>query len=117
MGPSTVAPARQRRRIRAVQPIAFSHRLRSTDLQINCHYCYAGANTARYAGSALMGHWLDLYVMIVPSVLPDRPMPGLLEVGMALGIGAASAWVLRDWLLQNGRALSATADKFETFKA
>ena len=33
-----------------VQPIAFSHRLHSTDLQINCLYCHAGADTARYAG-------------------------------------------------------------------
>ena len=35
----------------------------------------------------------------------------------ALGLGAASAWVLRDRLLHNGRALSATADSSETFKA
>ena len=33
-----------------VQPIAFSHRVHSTDLQINCLYCHANANTARYAG-------------------------------------------------------------------
>ena len=49
-------------------------------------------------GSALLGHWLDLYVMIIPGVLPDWPLPGLLEVGLALGIGAACAWVLRDWM-------------------
>lgn len=47
------------------------------------------------AGSALLGHWLDLYVMIVPGVLPDRPMPGLLEVGLALGVGTACVWTLR----------------------
>ena len=47
------------------------------------------------AGSALLGHWLDLYVMIVPGVLPGRPVPGLLEVGLALGIGAACVWILR----------------------
>jgi hypothetical protein len=47
------------------------------------------------AVSALLGHWLDLYVLIVPGVLPDRPVPGLLEVGLALGIGAACAWILR----------------------
>jgi uncharacterized membrane protein YccC len=41
---------------------------------------------------------LDLYVMIIPGVLPDWPLPGLLEVGLALGIGAACAWVLRDWM-------------------
>jgi len=47
------------------------------------------------AGSALLGHWLDLYVMIVPGVLPDRPMPGLLEVGLALVVGTACVWTLR----------------------
>ena len=47
------------------------------------------------AGSALLGHWLDLYVMIVPGVLPGRPVPGLLEVGLALGVGTACVWTLR----------------------
>lgn len=47
------------------------------------------------AGSALLGHWLDLYVLIVPGVLPDRPVPGLLEVGLALGVGTACVWILR----------------------
>jgi len=50
-------------------------------------------------GGALLGHWLGLYVLIVPTVLPDRPVPGPLVVGLALGIGAASAWLLRDWML------------------
>jgi Ni/Fe-hydrogenase subunit HybB-like protein len=69
------------------------------------------------AGSALLGHWLDLYVMIVPTVLPDRPVPGLLEVGLALGIGTACAWVLRNSSLQIGRPSSASAEKSATFKA
>jgi hypothetical protein len=47
------------------------------------------------AGSALLGQWLDLYVMIVPGVLPDRPMPGLLEVGLALCVGTVCVWILR----------------------
>jgi Ni/Fe-hydrogenase subunit HybB-like protein len=47
------------------------------------------------AGSALLGHWLDLYVMIVPAVLPGHPVLGLLEVGLALGIGTACVWILR----------------------
>ena len=47
------------------------------------------------AVSALLGHWLDLYVMIVPGVLPGRPVPGLLEVGLALGVGTACVWTLR----------------------
>lgn len=42
---------------------------------------------------------MGLYVLIVPTVLPDRPVPGPLVVGLALGIGAASAWLLRDWML------------------
>jgi hypothetical protein len=48
------------------------------------------------AGSALLGHWLDLYVMIGPGVATDRVWPGLLETGMALGLGATCAWVLRN---------------------
>jgi Ni/Fe-hydrogenase subunit HybB-like protein len=47
------------------------------------------------ACSALLGHWLDLYVMIVPGVLLDRPMPGLLEVGLALCVGTVCVWILR----------------------
>lgn len=48
------------------------------------------------AASSLLGQWLDLYVMIFPSVVPDRPRPGLAELGMALGILAACAWMLRN---------------------
>ena len=43
----------------------------------------------------MLGHWLDPYVMIVPGVLPDRPLRGLPKVGLALGIGTACAWILR----------------------
>ena len=69
------------------------------------------------AGSALLGHWLDLYVMIVPGVVPVRSMPGLLEFGIALCIIAACAWVLRNSALQIGRTSSASADNSATFKA
>jgi hypothetical protein len=48
------------------------------------------------AFSALVGHWSDLYVMIFPDVAKDLVWPGLLETGMALGLGAACAWVLRN---------------------
>jgi hypothetical protein len=48
------------------------------------------------AFSALVGHWIDLYVMIFPDVAKDLVWPGLLETGMALGLGAACAWVLRN---------------------
>ena len=33
-----------------VQPIAFSHRLHSGELNINCEYCHSGAQRSRYAG-------------------------------------------------------------------
>ena len=68
-------------------------------------------------GSSLLGHWLDIYVMIVPGVVPVRSMPGLLEFGIALCIIAACAWVLRNSALQIGRTSSATADNSATFKA
>ncbi len=48
------------------------------------------------ATSSLVGQWLDLYVMIFPSVAPDRPRPGLAELGMALGIVAVCSWILRN---------------------
>lgn len=48
------------------------------------------------AASSLLGHWLDLYVMIFPNVVPDGPRPGLAEFGVALGIGAACTWILQD---------------------
>ena len=48
------------------------------------------------AFSVLVGHWIDLYVMIFPDVAEVRVWPGLLETGMALGLGAACAWVLRN---------------------
>lgn len=32
------------------QPIAFSHRLHSGDLQMECLYCHTGAETSRHAG-------------------------------------------------------------------
>lgn len=33
-----------------LQPIAFSHRLHTGDLQISCLYCHSGAEKSRYAG-------------------------------------------------------------------
>jgi hypothetical protein len=53
--------------------------------------------------------------MIVPTVLLDQSMPGLLEVGMARGICAAGAWVLRYATLQSGRSLSVSAGDAATF--
>jgi Ni/Fe-hydrogenase subunit HybB-like protein len=48
------------------------------------------------AFSTLVGHWIDLYVMIFPGVATDQVWPGLLETGMALGLGATFAWVLQN---------------------
>jgi hypothetical protein len=58
---------------------------------------------------------VDVYLMIVPTVLLDQSMPGLLEVGMARGICAAGAWVLRYATLQSGRSLSVSAGDAATF--
>jgi Cytochrome c7 and related cytochrome c len=33
-----------------LQPIAFSHRLHAGELQVDCLYCHAGAETSRHAG-------------------------------------------------------------------
>ena len=44
------APAGKSARIRAVQPIAFSHRLHAGELQVACLYCHSGAESSRHAG-------------------------------------------------------------------
>ena len=40
---------------------------------------------ALVAGTVLIGRWLDLYLMILPPVLGDRPAFGLLEAGLLAG--------------------------------
>jgi hypothetical protein len=51
------------------------------------------------AGIVLLGRWLDLYLMIFPSVVGESPTIGLWEVGLALGgigaFGLVLAGVLR----------------------
>ena len=37
----------------------------------------------------LIGHWLDLYLMIMPSFMKDGPRFGLLEIGIFAGVAAA----------------------------
>jgi hypothetical protein len=58
------------------------------------------------AFSVLVGHWIDLYVMIFPDVAEVRVWPGLLETGMALGLGAACAWVLRNCVPLENRTMA-----------
>jgi len=51
------------------------------------------------AGIVLLGRWLDLYLMIFPSVVGEAPRVGLWEIGLAAGgigfFGLALAWILR----------------------
>lgn len=46
--------------------------------------------------STLVGHWLDLYLQIVPAIDPDRPLPGPMELGIALGGVSYCVWILRN---------------------
>jgi hypothetical protein len=49
-GNSSVAFLMMQRGYAPEQPIAFSHRLHTGELQINCLYCHHGAETSRHAG-------------------------------------------------------------------
>lgn len=39
----------------------------------------------------LLGHWVDLYLMIMPPFLPSGPAVGWIEVGLLLGLGSLFA--------------------------
>jgi len=47
----------------------------------------------------LLGHWIDVYLMIYPAVLTTGPRVGLWELGLTAGgfggFGLALAWILR----------------------
>ncbi|PWT81654.1 MAG: hypothetical protein C5B57_10040 [Blastocatellia bacterium] len=51
------------------------------------------------AAVVLVGRWLDVYLMIFPSVIGDVPRIGLSEIGLTAGalgcFGLALAWILR----------------------
>jgi hypothetical protein len=50
----------------------------------------------------LAGHWLDLYLMIMPSVLGDAAHIGMLEIGMTVAFaGFFIYWVLNNLSKQN----------------
>lgn len=54
-----------------------------------------GVILARIALAVLAGRWLDLYLLIFPSVFPESPAFGIWEVGVALGtIGVAASLIL-----------------------
>ncbi|MCP3919256.1 MAG: hypothetical protein GY711_27265 [bacterium] len=53
-----------------------------------------GVILRRIAVWLLVGHALDLYVMIAPPLATSRPVPGLWEVGPLAGILALFAWSL-----------------------
>jgi len=43
----------------------------------------------------LIGHWIDLYIMIFPALLENNiPVFGLLEIGIAIGIVGVTLWVV-----------------------
>jgi hypothetical protein len=41
----------------------------------------------------LIGHWLDLYIMVMPSAFPASPPVGIWEVGAFAGSVALCFWV------------------------
>lgn len=45
--------------------------------------------------SVMIGHWLDLYVTIVPALAPLQPMPGVLEAVAVIALAAALTWLGR----------------------
>jgi hypothetical protein len=51
------------------------------------------------AGAVLVGRWLDLYLMIFPSVVGEAPRIGLWEIGLTAGgmgcFGLVLVWILR----------------------
>jgi hypothetical protein len=54
---------------------------------------------ALVAAVVLAGRWLDLYLMIFPSVVGEAPRIGIWEIGLAAGgigcFGLVLAWILR----------------------
>lgn len=51
------------------------------------------------AGSVLLGRWLDVYLMVGPSVMPQHGGIGWSEIGVLLGFAALfGAWVTRNLL-------------------
>ena len=50
----------------------------------------------KVAAAGLVGHWLDLYVMILPSISPDAPAVGFPEIGaLAVAVGLVALVFVR----------------------
>ncbi|MDP6610272.1 MAG: cytochrome c3 family protein [Vicinamibacterales bacterium] len=47
-----------------VQPIAFSHGLHAGELQVDCLYCHAGAETSRFAGIPAAGTCMNCHKFV-----------------------------------------------------
>jgi Cytochrome c7 and related cytochrome c/Class III cytochrome C family len=50
-----------------VQPIAFSHKLHSGDMQISCVYCHLGIQTSRYAGIPAVSTCMNCHKKVTAS--------------------------------------------------
>lgn len=45
-------------------------------------------------GTLLLGRWLDVYLLVAPSVMPEHQGIGLQELGLFVGLGALFVWVV-----------------------
>ncbi len=58
-----------------------------------------GSFLIKVAVVVLLGRWLDLYLLIVPTVSPSTPLAGIAPIGIALGMVGV-------WILVIGKSLS-----------
>jgi hypothetical protein len=58
------------------QPIAFSHKLHSGDMEISCFYCHGGAETSRYAGLPALNICMNCHAQVtMSSEAQKQPQP------------------------------------------
>jgi hypothetical protein len=70
-----------------VQPIAFSHRLHTGELQISCLYCHAGAETSRHAGIPAQNICMNCHTRVTTTVAAQgQPSRELRKLYDALGL-------------------------------
>lgn len=58
-----------------VQPIAFSHKLHSGDMQIACAYCHLAAATSRYAGIPAVSTCMNCHKSVTASLAAQKQVP------------------------------------------